>query len=352
MRGPAAGRPAGPAGGNPPGPLLGRTLVRSGGIARSTPTCCGCGLSVSKSPSPARPVVLRFRGRGRLPPIRGRSAARAHPTTAPPLWWRPPICRSGGTVRRGDLGSARPARPAGASMSALAGAPLSSRADAALSSRAGVRATAGVPSAARGSPGAGRRGETGSALLVTMAAGALVSALAGAPRRRGHDRGGRRGEPPARRAGVVRRRRPARGRGRRAVRPPGTRRRTARASPGSAPGRPRRPSPDGSVVDAAAETRAPGGGRRRVRRPRLASVRVGMVRRFSSGRPTGFRGSICWRGFAATPPTRLPTRRTARAAAWWYGRPRSVPSASGSAVEATLVRDAAGVRVVAWNVVR
>ena len=237
-------------------------------------------------------------------------------------------------------------------MSVPAGGPASARAGGPLPARAGVRAAAEVPYAACGSPGSGCRGERGSALLVTMAAGALVSALAAAlaavvTMEEAVEANHRRGvqalyAADGLLAGVVAELSVvADG----SAPPDGSGLSGFRAGPAAAT------LPDGSVVDAAAETRAmasAGGG------PGAAGWRL-----FARG----------WFGDLVGAPDRVPRLYLL---AWIRGDPAD-PAADAEggaagrlvvraaafgpfrvrrAVEATLVSDADGVRVVAWNVVR
>ena len=208
------------------------------------------------------------------------------------------------------------------------------------------------PSAARGSPGPVRRGETGSALLVTMSAGALVSALAAAlvavvMIEEAVEANHRRGvqalyAADGLLAGVVAELSGAAGEN---ASPAGPGFSGFRAGPAAAT------LPDGSVVDAAAETRAltAGGG--------------------GSGAPGWRLFAWGWFGDLVGAPARVPRlyllawiradpagpAAEAEGGAGWRLVVRAAafgPFRVRRAVEATLVRDAAGVRVVAWNVVR
>ena len=197
-----------------------------------------------------------------------------------------------------------------------------------------------------------RRSEAGSALLVAMAAGALVSALAAAlvavvMIEEAVEANHRRGvqalyAADGLLAGVVAELSGAAGGN---APPEGAGFSGFLAGPAAAT------LPDGSVVDAAAETRA------------LASAGVG------PGTPGWRLFARGWFGDLVGAPDRVPRlyllswirgdpadpaageedgaggRLVVRAAAFGPFRVRR-------AVEATLVRDAAGVRVVAWNVVR
>ncbi len=213
----------------------------------------------------------------------------------------------------------------------------------------GARAAAAA-SPTRGSRGPVRRNEAGSALLVTMAAGALVSALAGAL------------------VAVVMIEEAVEANHRRGVQAlyaadgllasvvaelteaadwnallGGSAFSGFHAGPGAAT------LPDGSRVDAAAETRALAGGGAGAPRWRLfARGWLGDLVGVQDRVPRLY--LLAWiRGDpadpAADPPGRAGGRLVVRAAA--FG-----PFRVERAVEATLVRETGGVRVAAWDVVR